>query len=285
MQASWHAAKLVVGTLLMCLAGTGVSVAYAEDDHHEKEHPAHEKDHAAPVHPGGAPHAAPVLPGGTAHAAPVLPGGTPHAAPVLPGGTPHPVHGAAAPHEFHGHDVHRFSREDREHWHDGSWRHEIHDGRLGWWWFVDYQWYVYPEPVYPYPLVVSEQVYVEPAPVVVQAPAPMAAPQQFWYYCDNPSGYYPYVQKCDGAFREVPITTSTTGPVPSGAPSGVPSGVVSSGPAPSGPVVKAPGKESKHAAAKTGKASPSVPPMAAVVEVAPPPPSAEQVAKSWELPK
>jgi hypothetical protein len=55
--------------------------------------------------------------------------------------------------------------------------------------------YLYP------PVVVSPPpVYVQPSPqVYVQPPAP----QPYWYYCDNPSGYYPYVQQCPGGWRQV----------------------------------------------------------------------------------
>jgi hypothetical protein len=36
-------------------------------------------------------------------------------------------------------------------WENGHWRHEMHDGRYGWWWDVDGAWYFYEEPIYPYP--------------------------------------------------------------------------------------------------------------------------------------
>ncbi len=81
-------------------------------------------------------------------------------------------------------------------------------------------WYFYERPVYPYPTVVGEIIYVEPVPVMPEPPPivvpvapppppppppPGPAPQQFWYYCDNPPGYYPYVATCNGNYREVPI--------------------------------------------------------------------------------
>ena len=54
--------------------------------------------------------------------------------------------------------------------------------------------YAYP---YAYPPVV-----VQPAPQVpVQLPPP-----QYWYYCDNPQGYYPYVRQCPGGWRAVSPT-------------------------------------------------------------------------------
>jgi hypothetical protein len=53
--------------------------------------------------------------------------------------------------------------------------------------------YGYP---YAYPPVVVQpppQAYVQPPPT-----------QPSWYYCDNPQGYYPYVQQCPGGWRQVP---------------------------------------------------------------------------------
>ena len=60
--------------------------------------------------------------------------------------------------------------------------------------------------IYPYPL------YVPPAVVMQQAPpVPTGLPPiQFWYYCDDPQGYYPYVASCNGAWREVPVTPPGT---------------------------------------------------------------------------
>ncbi len=58
-------------------------------------------------------------------------------------------------------------------------------------------------PAYAYPPVVVESpplVYVQPsAPVYAQPPPP----QPYWYYCDNPQGYYPYVPECPGGWRQV----------------------------------------------------------------------------------
>jgi hypothetical protein len=122
--------------------------------------------------------------------------------------------------EFHEHDVHHFHGHDFERWRGGMWRHEWHNGIYGWWWAVGGMWYFYEQPIYPYPMVVSEQAYPEvivvqpPPPPVVAAPAPPPAVIQqappppgqpaMWYYCDNPAGYYPYVQTCPTPFRAVP---------------------------------------------------------------------------------
>jgi hypothetical protein len=66
-------------------------------------------------------------------------------------------------------------------------------------WTPDLAPYAYPYRYrYAYPLVVVQppsQVYVEPPP-----------PQPMWYYCENLQGYYPYVPKCPGGWRQVPAT-------------------------------------------------------------------------------
>ena len=49
-------------------------------------------------------------------------------------------------------------------------------------------------------------VVVERAPVYVQPAAPGPAPQSFWYYCQQPAGYYPYVQDCPSGWTTVPAT-------------------------------------------------------------------------------
>jgi hypothetical protein len=49
---------------------------------------------------------------------------------------------------------------------------------------------------YSYPPVV-----VPPAPVYVPPSPP--GPTPYWYYCDNPPGYYPYVQQGPGGWRPV----------------------------------------------------------------------------------
>jgi hypothetical protein len=58
---------------------------------------------------------------------------------------------------------------------------------------------------YAYPPVVaapSTQVYLQPSPQASVQPPPAAS----WYYCDNPKGYYPYVQQCPGGWRPVAPT-------------------------------------------------------------------------------
>lgn len=92
-------------------------------------------------------------------------------------------------------DIHRFNEHDYGRWRSGRWYHGRHIGRAGWWWIVGGIWYYYPAPVYPYP---------DPyrPPLMLAPPAPSAT--QYWYYCPNPAGYYPYVARCASEWRRVP---------------------------------------------------------------------------------
>jgi|SRR5690242_67565 len=53
--------------------------------------------------------------------------------------------------------------------------------------------YAYPPPV----VYAPPPVVVAPSPIVVQQPT------QYWYYCDNPAGYYPYVPSCPTPWHQV----------------------------------------------------------------------------------
>ena len=53
--------------------------------------------------------------------------------------------------------------------------------------------YAYPPP----PVVYAPPVMYAAPPVVV------SQPQQYWYYCDNPAGYYPQVPECPTPWRPV----------------------------------------------------------------------------------
>jgi hypothetical protein len=77
----------------------------------------------------------------------------------------------------------------------------------GWgpWWgspYYSYPYYpyypYYSYPYYPSPPVINQQqqpVYVEPAPQQEE--------ESYWYYCPDPQGYYPYVQRCPKGWLKV----------------------------------------------------------------------------------
>jgi hypothetical protein len=117
---------------------------------------------------------------------------------------------------WHGH-IERFHEHDWGVWRGGHWRHELHDGRWGWWWTVGPTWYFYPEPVYPYPNPYEPPVavIVKPAPPKTEPPPP---PPQNWYYCESAKGYYPYVPTCPSGWQAVPATPGTPPAAPGAAP-------------------------------------------------------------------
>ena len=104
-------------------------------------------------------------------------------------------------HEFHERNVRFFSPEDLMFWSEGTWVDTCFAGRCGWWWVSGGVWYGYDRPTYPYPQYVAEGIDAPYQPI----PAPPPPAQQFWYYCDNPAGYFPYVKSCNQPYRPVPI--------------------------------------------------------------------------------
>jgi hypothetical protein len=143
---------------------------------------------AAAVQPGGQPHAQPPRQGsGPVAGQPSGPGpraaAAPQARPPGPGYDRGPAATGRAP------DA-RYSRgaiamrdyggqryRGRVGWEGGRWRHEVHNGRPGWWWDVGGVWYYYPEPMEGPPTYVSEDyaddVVYAPA-AAYQAPPPVA---------------------------------------------------------------------------------------------------------------
>jgi hypothetical protein len=119
-------------------------------------------------------------------------------------------------------NIRNFGHHDVNIWRGGGWRHTNYGGRLGWWWVVGGSYYLYQQPIYPYPDPYQPSVvYVEPQQQVVvapqapqvyapqQAPPQQAAPQtvaQYWHFCDASQTYYPYVATCEGGWRAVPAT-------------------------------------------------------------------------------
>ena len=98
----------------------------------------------------------------------------------------------------------------------GGW----HGGGGGWGWhggggvivgpgFWGPWWYGGGYPYYPYPYY-SDPYYAAPPVAVQQDPSvyiqqSQSQPQQpnYWYYCQDPQGYYPYVQQCSRGWMTV----------------------------------------------------------------------------------
>lgn len=74
--------------------------------------------------------------------------------------------------------------------------------------FGFYSGFGYPAPYYsPYYAYPPNVTIVPPSPpVYIERPAPVAPnyPPNFWYYCRNPDGYYPYVKECPNGWVQVP---------------------------------------------------------------------------------
>jgi hypothetical protein len=100
------------------------------------------------------------------------PGGQPHAgpgpAPHVVGGPPpgrYVARGPAPARDWGGH-----AYRGNLAWEGGRWRHEVHNGRAGWWWDVGGVWYYYPQRMDGPPAYISEE-YIDDVPVAY-APAP-----------------------------------------------------------------------------------------------------------------
>ncbi|MGZ5007365.1 MAG: hypothetical protein ACXWE9_01205 [Methylobacter sp.] len=76
-------------------------------------------------------------------------------------------------------------------------------------------------PLYPYPYYRDPFYYPYYPPTVITVPAtppvyiqqsPPATqqyPSGYWYYCNNPEGYYPYIKECPKGWQQVePIPSS-----------------------------------------------------------------------------
>jgi hypothetical protein len=95
----------------------------------------------------------------------------------------------------------------RGHFHGGG-RVFIGVGPAFWWGYpYPYPYYYYPPPYYytPPPVVIQEPpVYVQQQVTPTAPPAPPAASESYWYYCQSARDYYPNVPTCSEAWIKVP---------------------------------------------------------------------------------
>lgn len=62
-----------------------------------------------------------------------------------------------------------------------------------------------------YPYAYAEPpIVVPPPPAPGVAPAPAVPDSQYWYYCSNPPGYFPYIGQCQVPWQTVPPGTAPT---------------------------------------------------------------------------
>jgi hypothetical protein len=64
------------------------------------------------------------------------------------------------------------------------------------WWGPPYYYNAPPYSSAPSPMVIQQP------PVYEQSAPPPQAPV-YWYYCQNPQGYYPYIQQCPNGWMQV----------------------------------------------------------------------------------
>jgi hypothetical protein len=85
------------------------------------------------------------------------------------------AHGPIGARQFGGHGY-----RGRLAWEGGRWHHEMHDGRMGWWWDVGGVWYFYPQQIDGPPTYISEDyaddvTYADAPPPGAYAPGSAAA--------------------------------------------------------------------------------------------------------------
>jgi hypothetical protein len=89
------------------------------------------------------------------------------------------------------------------HWGHGGGHFGHHGGHAeivvgpGLWWPGWWDSYPY------YPYYSSPPVIVQQPPEIYVQPTPQAEPSDYWYFCQDPKGYYPYVKKCPKGWLKV----------------------------------------------------------------------------------
>ncbi len=91
--------------------------------------------------------------------------------------------------------------------------HHYSNTRFGFYFGAPFYRYPYPyyrpfyRPYYSYPYYYPPAVITVPVtpPVYIQQspPTTQSYPAGYWYYCNNPEGYYPYIKECPGGWQQV----------------------------------------------------------------------------------
>jgi hypothetical protein len=153
-----------------------------------------------------------------------------HPGPGRPGPTPgrgpqeaHFTRGALPSRNFGGHAYHGHLA-----WEGGRWRHEMRNGRDGWWWDVGGAWYFYPKPMEGPPTYVSDLEFVD------EVPGPDGPPVAAGYP-PPPQGYPPptaaYAPPPDPAASAVggAVAGGLLGSLLTGRPGGAVAGAIAGG--------------------------------------------------------
>lgn len=106
------------------------------------------------------------------------------------------------------HRPHQLGRESHRVWHHRPWssRH--------WGYSYGYPYgYPYGSPYTPY--YPGFPFYYSPPVVVEREPQPYIQQHQYyWYFCQNPEGYWPYIRECPGGWLQVVPQTTPPGAQP-----------------------------------------------------------------------
>ncbi len=91
----------------------------------------------------------------------------------------------------------------------GHWEGHEHGGHFGLYFgvpigpYYPYPYYTYPDPYYYPPVQTQPPVYIEQSPQPQIEPPTAPQSNNYWYHCNNPDGYYPYVKDCPGGWVKV----------------------------------------------------------------------------------
>jgi hypothetical protein len=67
----------------------------------------------------------------------------------------------------------------------------------------------YYTPYYGYPSTIVTVPATPPVYIQQAAPIDQQYPAGYWYYCNNPQGYYPYIKQCPNGWQQVSPTPQT----------------------------------------------------------------------------
>ena len=97
---------------------------------------------------------------------------------------------------------------DRGHGHGGHGGHRGHGHvGVGLYFGIPYAYPLYPPPYYyPYPYAYYPPAPAQPPVYIEQQEAPVTSDEYYWYHCDKPEGYYPYIKECPNGWQKVEPT-------------------------------------------------------------------------------
>jgi hypothetical protein len=79
----------------------------------------------------------------------------------------------------------------------------------GWWGLPAHPYY----PYYPYySYYPASATVVDPAPPTYAQPSTPSNGDSYWYYCQDPPGFYPYVKECPEGWMKVVLEPPSPGP-------------------------------------------------------------------------